>query len=57
MHAVCGFEVGSIGTALSDASFNPMVFFDDPVLAEDDAGSPIEVLEIEGAGSETSESG
>ena len=47
---VSWFKIGSVWAIGTGAAFDPIVFFDDSVRADDDTGTPKEVLEVERTG-------
>ena len=47
---VSWFEIGSVWVIGAGAVFDPIVFFDDSVGADDDTGTPKKVLKVERAG-------
>ena len=47
---VSWFKIGSVWAIGTGAAFDPIVFFDDSIGADDDTGTPKKVLEVEWAG-------
>ena len=52
-YRVCGLEVRDVGSVGEGSSFNPMVFFSNSLVVDDNGGSPQEVQEVKWAGSDT----
>ena len=52
-YSVRGLEVGDIGSVGDCSVFDPMVFFGNTVVVDDNSGSPQEIQEVDRAGSNT----